>query len=387
MSGALLAMPMLVINMGGEMVYILEQRLRAQKIPQEKSRKVLSDVVKTMYNKKFITELFKPQALYSNRSTRQIFDRLAHSSIMRLNTNSMDKLYDLMTMGFKYQMICCNSPVQLLQVTFNHLESLKAIVDSPSVASLLDDATRLTQSTYGTLPVGEYFALKHTLCKFFQDRRVKVSLFLQDGTQNLDGTIVLNPTGPVPAGTVPPGRVMSYDDDGSSTKTDMPDLRIEGATDPAEGDPYDADSRPCKLGLNMYLRERSKKTTKTPTRFKRGAAAAVAEPSDEGSKHEEAEESKVAGSATAGLNLLASLIGADEASTEATTFTIKSLFAEDILSGEGKEAEGPAVINIDATERTTMEDMMADLAMDDGAADSKLAEEEDDLLALMDSAN
>ena len=87
------------------------------------------------------------------------------------------------------------------------------------------------------------------------------------------------------------------------------------------------------------------------------------------------------------MNLLASLIGADEASTEATTFTIKSLFAEDILSGEGKEAEGPAVINIDATERTTMEDMMADLAMDDGVADSKLAEEEDDLLALMDSAN
>lgn len=39
MSGSLLAMPMLVINMGGEMVYILEQRLRAQNIPGDKSRK------------------------------------------------------------------------------------------------------------------------------------------------------------------------------------------------------------------------------------------------------------------------------------------------------------------------------------------------------------
>lgn len=38
-SGALLAMPMLVMNMGGEMVYILEQRLHAQSIPVEKSRK------------------------------------------------------------------------------------------------------------------------------------------------------------------------------------------------------------------------------------------------------------------------------------------------------------------------------------------------------------
>ena len=34
------AMPLLVINMGGEMVYILQQRLQAQKIPPEKSEKV-----------------------------------------------------------------------------------------------------------------------------------------------------------------------------------------------------------------------------------------------------------------------------------------------------------------------------------------------------------
>ena len=32
-----------------------------------------------------------------------MFDKLAHASIMRLNANSMDKLYDLMTMAVKYQ--------------------------------------------------------------------------------------------------------------------------------------------------------------------------------------------------------------------------------------------------------------------------------------------
>lgn len=45
-----------------------------------------------MYSGKFMTELFKPQEVYSSASTRQIFDRLAHSSIMRLNKNSMDKV-------------------------------------------------------------------------------------------------------------------------------------------------------------------------------------------------------------------------------------------------------------------------------------------------------
>ena len=85
MSGRLLAMPLLIINMGGEMAYILQQRLVAQKIPESKSFKVLHDVIRTMYNKKFITALFKPQPVYTNKSVRQVFDRLAHSSIMRLN--------------------------------------------------------------------------------------------------------------------------------------------------------------------------------------------------------------------------------------------------------------------------------------------------------------
>ena len=34
---------------------------------------------------------------------KTMFDKLAHASIMRLNSNSMDKLYDLMTMAVKYQ--------------------------------------------------------------------------------------------------------------------------------------------------------------------------------------------------------------------------------------------------------------------------------------------
>ena len=53
---------------------------------------MLVDVVKTMYSERFISELFKPQEMYTNQSTRQIFDRLAHSSIMRLNESSMEKV-------------------------------------------------------------------------------------------------------------------------------------------------------------------------------------------------------------------------------------------------------------------------------------------------------
>ena len=92
---------------------------------------MLQDVIRTMYNPKFLTELFRSQDVYSLASTRQIFDRLAHSSIMRLNQSSMDKLFDLMTMGFKYQLLVCTHPRELLHVTLNHLRQLRAKVEAP----------------------------------------------------------------------------------------------------------------------------------------------------------------------------------------------------------------------------------------------------------------
>lgn len=398
MSGSLLAMPMLVINMGGEMVYILEQRLRAQNIPTDKSRKVLSDVVKTMYSKKFIAELFKPQPLYSSRSTRQIFDRLAHSSIMRLNANSMDKLYDLMTMGFKYQMICCASPVHLTQVTLNHLESLSKIVANPSVVELIDNAISLVNSTYGKLSIAEYFSLKHTLCRFFQDRRVKVSLFLQDGTQNMDGTIVLDPTGPLPVGTDPPGKVVYNGRRGTSSGS-LRELHIAGTLPPLTGSPYDPDARPCKLGLNMYAKERSKKgPKKAPARLKRGGSVQITAHAPAGGKREEdagADESKASGTATAGLNLLASLIGTDggrdAGSGGGSTFKVSNLFAEDIFASDSKSGSEAAVITIDATDRASMQEMMRTLDLEDdggnqGGGGKEAEDDEDDLLALMDAA-
>lgn len=49
-----------------------------------------------------------------------------------------------MTMGFKLQLLCCKSPHELLQVTLNHLESLKGIVHfSDTVCALIDHASRL----------------------------------------------------------------------------------------------------------------------------------------------------------------------------------------------------------------------------------------------------
>ena len=119
--GYLLVMPLLCLNMGVEMIYILQQRLAAQSVKSLKATKVLQDVIRTMFSTTFISELFRPQEMYTSSSTRQIFNKLAHSSIMRINETSMDKLYDLMSMGVKYQFLSCNSPQQVRDRNVRHL--------------------------------------------------------------------------------------------------------------------------------------------------------------------------------------------------------------------------------------------------------------------------
>ena len=102
-------LPFVIINLGGEMIYILDQRLRAQEIGNERSQKVLQDVVKTMLSKKFVEELFRFQEM---TSARQIFEKLAHSFIMKLDATSMNKLFDLMLMGMKYQIFSTTTPTR-----------------------------------------------------------------------------------------------------------------------------------------------------------------------------------------------------------------------------------------------------------------------------------
>jgi len=210
MAGAYLSLPFLILNMGGEMIYILDQRLRAQNIAPDKSQRVLLDVIRNLYAERLQEDLFRPQPLYSLTSARQFFDRLAHSSIMKLNTSSMNKLFDLMVMGVKRQTLCVRYPEELLHVIAIHLETVRTLIsEAPETQLLIACGTRVSQ-IYESMPVQTFFEIRQELLRFFQDRHVKVSLFLQDAVQLEDGVLVISVTGEGPPGTLVPGSISKF---------------------------------------------------------------------------------------------------------------------------------------------------------------------------------
>ena len=124
-----LATPLATISMFAQMLYVLEQRLAAQAIPIDKSRRVLRELCGAFFQPHLMGELFVPGPMHPPKALRAVFDRLAHASICRLNEASMDKLFDLMVMGLKRQLLRTPpTSAGLIGVTAAHIDALAVMV-------------------------------------------------------------------------------------------------------------------------------------------------------------------------------------------------------------------------------------------------------------------
>lgn len=65
--------------------------------------------------------------------------KLSISEAVRVCSSS-SQLYDLMTMAFKYQVLLCPRPKDILLVSFNHMDAIRDFVkDTPSILNQVDE--------------------------------------------------------------------------------------------------------------------------------------------------------------------------------------------------------------------------------------------------------
>ncbi|XP_047461419.1 protein OSCP1a [Mugil cephalus] len=271
-------LPLVFINLGGEMLYILDQRLRAFNTSEDNSEKgvwsendrkrVMNDIVGTLFSKSFMDELLKPQQLYSHRTMKTVLTRLAHTSIMRLNPASMDRLYELMIMAFKHQVFLCPRPKDLLLISYNHIDTIKEFVkDTPVVVNQVNETHRKIIEVYSSLSEGEFQLLRQTLLIFCQDMNIRVSLFLKIKIQNPNGRFAMTTAGPVPHGIDVPGLIRTFDSKGREVR--RREFPNGGSyTSPIREGSFELHGdRVIRLGVNMYTADHPEEThtTKTPS--------------------------------------------------------------------------------------------------------------------------
>ncbi|KAL1255130.1 hypothetical protein QQF64_013191 [Cirrhinus molitorella] len=384
-------LPLLIINLGGEMIYILDQRLRAQDENDDKTqrgrwtdddrKRVMNEIVGTMFNKAFLEELLRPQDLYSHRALRTVLTRIAHASIMRLNPASMDKLYDLMTMAFKYQIVLCPRPQDLLLITFNHMDTIKELVkDNPSLVNQINEVQRQLIEVYTPLSDGEFQLIRHTLLVLFQDMQIRVSIFLKEKIQNPNGHFVLQTSGPVPYGFEVPGLIRWFNAKGREVRRTRFPSGGSYTSAVRQGSFDLSGDRVTLLGTNMY-------STPTPEEMN---------PSNTSNRTRKPKQADTTPNplATEELNLLAKLMGGMEVQK---LLNVDAAFKVNLLTldqdeegigiSEGTEHQSSRVISIQATQDQLASTELARIAgeFDEGGSPTERhGNKGDDLLAMMD---
>lgn len=136
----------------------------------------------------------KPQAVYSHDSVREIIEDVTQSSVMRLDGTSMGKLWDLITMVFKWQ---TSITTDIIKVTQRHLYEIETYVINAETQLQLHKVQNLFENFEKIFDEKEKRNLYDDICFWLKDYNVRVSLLLRMGLQGMDGNFIVNDLNPV----------------------------------------------------------------------------------------------------------------------------------------------------------------------------------------------
>ncbi|CAG9773880.1 unnamed protein product [Ceutorhynchus assimilis] len=186
--------PFLVLNLGSEMIFVIAQRLQAQNISEERSTLVLEDLIAGLTSNRLTKDLLRPQAAYSQEAVREIIETIANSSSMKLDPVSMNKLWDLTTMVFKWQLTMSSA---VIETTQRHLYEIETFVASEGTQLQLHRMQNILENFNKILSAEEKSALHEDLLNWCQPFHIRVSLLLRMGLQDNEGQFLVNNLDPI----------------------------------------------------------------------------------------------------------------------------------------------------------------------------------------------
>ena len=119
-----------------------------------------------------------------------------------------------MVMVFKYQLVSCNSPLDLLEITINHFDSVMNIRQNDQVKQLVQTAKFTFINHYKNhINCWQMQMIRYDILTFVQDIKTKVSIFFRDGIQENNGNFVIKSQGVVSCQCQVPGEIRYFNDE------------------------------------------------------------------------------------------------------------------------------------------------------------------------------
>uniref|UniRef100_A0A182UA12 Uncharacterized protein n=1 Tax=Anopheles melas TaxID=34690 RepID=A0A182UA12_9DIPT len=181
---------LIILNLGCEMLYVIDQRLKAQSIPLDKSAQVLREITEVLLDPKFLHYIATAyqQSMLTVQQCRVLLTDIACCSLMRLDISSMDKLWDLMVMIFKWQMFITNKNAQmLLDLTFRHLDGIGRLIPEMRKQILIDNVKKSLLELWEPLCEDEQTIVHRKVYKWLKPYNTKISILIRMGLQKSTG--------------------------------------------------------------------------------------------------------------------------------------------------------------------------------------------------------
>uniref|UniRef100_A0AC35UDH8 DH domain-containing protein n=1 Tax=Rhabditophanes sp. KR3021 TaxID=114890 RepID=A0AC35UDH8_9BILA len=201
--------------MVGEMIYILQQRLEKLEVNADLANEVLNKIIGSAFYPRMFEEIMKQREIYARPVMQMLFEKLAHSSTMRINAGSMEKLYELMLIHHKCQIYNSIEGKHLLLISLNHLDELKkCVTDDDKIISDICNAYSALMTEFGDLLNYEFHMIKSGVLSYLTNDSKKMMMLIALKRQNEDGSFILfKPDSMVtlPVGGSCPGSIKYYD--------------------------------------------------------------------------------------------------------------------------------------------------------------------------------
>ena len=156
---------------------------------------VLRDLTCVLLDQKFVEQLMNPhpnQNILTTQQCRILLTDIACCSLMRLDITSMDKLWDLMVMVFKWQLFHIqDQPHKLMDITFRHMDGIGKLMPEMKKSILIDCTKRSLIELWDKFDENEKSLLLDSLTEWFQLFSVKISILIRLGFQRGDASFEL----------------------------------------------------------------------------------------------------------------------------------------------------------------------------------------------------
>lgn len=134
------------------------------------------------------------QSMLTVQQTRILLTDIACCSLMRLDVNSMDKLWDLMVMIFKWQMFLTNKSAQmLLDLSFRHLDGIGRLIPEMRKQILIDNVKKSLIELWDPLCEDEQIIVHRKVYKWLKPYNTKISILIRMGLQRSNGEFEIEP--------------------------------------------------------------------------------------------------------------------------------------------------------------------------------------------------